>query len=92
MKYVIIRTKKKCLMPIYYPVLFPDHLVHADFVPKGHMAHSAGFVSLMNGEVKTFGKSDSLGIGPHPADAKHIENYLAFGESLMMLSSGSYET
>lgn len=89
MKYVIIRTKKKVVMPIFYPVLFPDHLVHADMVPKGYKAHSAGFVSIKD-TLETFGESKSLKLNPHPADARHIEMYLAFGESMMMISSGEY--
>lgn len=71
--------KIKYIMTIsLIPVLFPEALKHEDF--KKFNPVSAGFCSIdfNKKEVRTYGKSISLGLESDPSDAAWIERLLGF--------------
>lgn len=74
MKYVILQTNSK----MEYPIIFPDFLEH--HVVANSLAEkiiSAGHVSASNGNVFTYGQSQSLGLIAREKDAEIISNHLS---------------
>lgn len=68
-KYIIFERRG-----LEYPVCFPEHFVGHDEV-KGRLSDtpvSAGFFSVCEGNVRTYGKSVSLGLESRPEDYKLI--------------------
>ena len=59
MKYIVFDNK--------YPVIFPDDLIHCSVSVEGMKPTSAGHV-----KIKTFGVSESLGIGGKVGDKELI--------------------
>lgn len=92
MKYVIV-IRKKAEILVAYPILFADALNHCDVVPEGFEAIAAGEIDMHAELVECFGKSDSLKLKPTPGDvdARHIENWLTNGESLLVMMSTAYD-
>lgn len=69
MKYVMLNHVE--------PIIFSDGMIHRVFknIDFRH-ATSAGFVLINNGEVKTYGKSESLNLEPEPGDEHLIAKLL----------------
>ena len=60
MKYVIFREKN-----MLHPVVFADHTTHSQISIEGAVPVSAGFVMQDKaGNIKCYGKSDSLKLTP----------------------------
>lgn len=67
------------------PVIFPEVLNHSDVASalqfrdpylRGCPVASAGFLNVTHdGRIACHGRSESLGIGSHPDDARIIETY-----------------
>lgn len=55
-----------------FPVLFTDCLYHAE-VTCAHKPTSAGYFSVSNGKVHTWGESTGMNLKPSPNDAMLIE-------------------
>lgn len=92
MKYIMIKNQDQ-----YFPVVFPDMLNHVDvglaFNGTGDPRHrpgevvSAGFVHPSTYE--TFGRSESLNLGPRPEDSVLIKTFARQGEGMLMFISAS---
>lgn len=72
MKYVIFREKN-----MLHPVVFADHTTHSQIKIEGAKPVSAGFVMQeKTGEIKCYGKSDSLNLTPGVNDEEIIKSWL----------------
>ncbi len=95
MKYIIVeseKTKGHDIRP-KYPIIFSDHLIHRDMVPKRHFAISAGDISLIgrSGAICS-GQSRTLGISSNAEkDSELITKWLTFGEAIMIMASCDYD-
>lgn len=79
MKYVMFRKKDKELS-IYHPVIFPNHMIHADVAEYTHYALpipligwevvSSGEYNVMTGDCS--GKSESLNLKSNPERDTYI--------------------
>lgn len=72
MKYVIFREKN-----MLHPVVFADHTTHSQISIEGAVPVSAGFVMQDKaGNIKCYGKSDSLKLTPGVNDEAIILSWL----------------
>ena len=72
MKYVIFREKN-----MLHPVVFADHTTHSQIKVEGAVPVSAGFVMHDKaGNIKCYGKSDSLNLTPGVNDEAIILSWL----------------
>ena len=93
MKYIIIeskRTKGSGISP-KHPVLFPDHLIHAEMVPKGFVAVSAGDICLEGNVAICSGRSTTLNMSSKDKDSILISTWLVIGEAGMIMASCDYD-
>jgi hypothetical protein len=74
MKYVMVDKN--------YPIVFPDHINHSDFMRVGKIT-SAGFVSVRDRKVHVHGKSVSLKLGPEKGDNLVLSLFLTDCMSLV---------
>jgi hypothetical protein len=91
MKYIIVESIITGPINLKHPILFPDHLVHADMVPKAFVAVSAGDISLQGNEATCSGKSITLKLSAKEKDSVLISQWLTFGEAIMVMASCDYD-
>ena len=72
MKYIIFKEKN-----MLHPVVFADHITHSQVKIEGSKPVSAGFVvQEKTGNIKCYGKSDSLNLIPGVNDEAIIASWL----------------
>lgn len=71
MKYVVFKQGETL-----HCVIFADHTVHSQVKCEGAVVIGGGFFSITPFGVKTFGKSESLGVSSREADAVLVEAVL----------------
>ena len=97
MKYVICESKKlremKADCRTKSIILFSEHLVHAEMVPKDMVAVSAGEIVFgEEGPITCAGSSSSLKLKSHPEkDQQLIWSWFAYGESMLTIASMQYD-
>jgi len=97
MKYVICESKKlremKSDCRTKSIILFSNHLVHAEMVPRGMVAVSAGeMVFGKEGPITCAGGSSSLKLKSHPEkDQQLIWFWFTYGESMLTIASIQYD-
>jgi hypothetical protein len=84
MKYIIFKDTHTGLIQ---PVLFADHTVHAEVKVTRAKPVSAGFFSLKDGNLFTYGRAESLNLEPAESDSTFISMTLA-GVGTMFFTPG----
>ena len=74
MKYIVFKDNVSGLIQ---PVIFGEHTSHHQIKIERAKPVSAGFVALGNGELKIYGKSDSLNLEAGKYDLDYIKMMLA---------------